>query len=193
VYGLVLAGGRSSRMGRDKGLLNFHHLPQHAFLFGELSIVCQRVFTSCRSDQQISEELNPIHDSVTSAGPLAGLLSAFEYSSDCAWLSVAVDMPNVNATVLNELIQQRDSSKLATCFFNEETQSPEPLLTLWEPTGLCTFNKWVDAGNRSPRQFLAVHDIRCVRISNPEVLINVNCPADVMRWHQTQSVVQVSV
>src|ERR1051325_10550351 len=95
--GLVLAGGKSERMGSDKGLLNVHGEPMREYMLAQLRVVCTKAFTSCRLEQQIPPWMDPIIDGSFTSGPLNGLLSAFDRNPHCAWLAVAVDMPYVNA------------------------------------------------------------------------------------------------
>jgi molybdenum cofactor guanylyltransferase len=101
LYGLVLAGGRSSRMQMDKGELVYHAMPQRDFLFHELRKHCSTVYTSCFPGQNIPAALNPLEDQFDIRGPMNGILSAFKNHPDKAWLVVAVDMPNITAVVLN--------------------------------------------------------------------------------------------
>lgn len=49
---LILAGGRSTRMGTDKSLLTYHHQPQWRYLYELLTPYCSTVFVSCRADQK---------------------------------------------------------------------------------------------------------------------------------------------
>ncbi|NNE77041.1 MAG: NTP transferase domain-containing protein, partial [Pricia sp.] len=48
IYGLVLAGGKSSRMGKDKGLIPYHGMPQREYLYHLLGRVCDKTFLSIR-------------------------------------------------------------------------------------------------------------------------------------------------
>ncbi|MEJ2005277.1 MAG: NTP transferase domain-containing protein, partial [Cyclobacteriaceae bacterium] len=48
VKGLVLAGGQSVRMGRDKGSIDYHGMPQREYAAGLLSKVCKEVLISAR-------------------------------------------------------------------------------------------------------------------------------------------------
>lgn len=178
VNGLILAGGRSTRMGTDKGLLDYHGVPQREFLSGVLRTHCQEVFISCREEQRVPENLRPIVDSFKFAGPLNGILSAFQFSAKTAWLAVAVDMPFVNEAVIENLLVHRDTSKLATCYYNPETKQPEPLLTVWEKEVYPQLEKFVKEGNFSPREFLKTHPVNMIEPPDAKVLLNFNYPQD---------------
>jgi molybdopterin-guanine dinucleotide biosynthesis protein A len=178
VYGLVLSGGKSSRMGQDKGTLIYHHKPQREYLFELLGKCCEVVFTSCRSDQQIPSTLGPIVDHYAFESPLNGIVSAFGKHPDKAWLIVAVDMPYVNENVLQFLITHRDPEKVATCFYNAEAKLPEPLLTLWEPSAYPLLLKFLEEGKISPRDFLKKNDVKMIDPPEERTLLNVNSPED---------------
>ena len=78
VYGLILAGGKSVRMGTDKGLLDYKGKPQREYLFDLLSKLCEHVFTSCRKEQNVPSSLNPITDKFDYTGPINGILSGLQ-------------------------------------------------------------------------------------------------------------------
>lgn len=178
LHGLVLAGGRSTRMRKDKGLINYHGKPQREFLFDLLERYCDRVFVSCRKEQAISSSLHPICDTFNFEGPLNGIMSAFELHPDCVWLAVAVDMPFINQEVLQFLLLNRDESKVATCFYDSEGKLPEPLLTIWEPSAFPLLKIFADAGGISPREFLIANDCNKLKQVNSKIHFNINTPED---------------
>jgi len=180
IYGLVLAGGKSQRMGSDKGLLNVHGEPLREYMLGQLRRVCKRSYTSCRPEQQVPSWMNPIYDEPFTSGPLNGLLSAFNYNPYCAWLVVAVDMPYVDSSVLQSLVEQRDPAKLATCYMNAEMASPEPLLSIWEPSAFVLLLEFIKKENSSMRHFLFQHPVKMVRPTSVKVLRSLNDPDDIM-------------
>ncbi|MBT1696594.1 molybdenum cofactor guanylyltransferase [Fulvivirgaceae bacterium PWU4] len=179
LYGLVLSGGKSSRMGMDKGLISYHGKPQREHLFDLLSRCCARVFTSCNAEQQVPENLNPIVDQFDLQSPLNGILTAFKKFPDKAWLTVAVDMPYVDDHVLNTLIAHRDSNKVATCFYNASEKLPDPLLTIWEPAAYPLLLKFTEQGRISPRDFLSTHHAHMIHPPNDKTLLNINTPGDI--------------
>lgn len=174
--GLVLSGGRSTRMGKDKGLITYHDKPQREYLFELLARHCHAVFTSCYAGQEVPAHLNPLIDEYDLHSPINGVLTAFKKNPEKAWLIIAVDMPNVNDQVLKLLTNNRDQNKVATCFYNIETKLPEPLLTIWEPSALPLLLKFVAAGKASPRDFLTSHAVKVVDIPDNKILFNVNSP-----------------
>ena len=95
IYGLVLAGGQSTRMGKDKGLIPYHGLPQREYLYHLLSRVCDKTFLSIRPDQKDEiDDMEVIIDKDEYKGPYNGLLSAHKEYPEVAWLVVACDLPS---------------------------------------------------------------------------------------------------
>ena len=177
-YGLILTGGQSSRMGSDKSLLDIKGKPHREYLFSILSAICPKVYTSCRSDQDVPASLNPLVDQYAFAGPINGILSAFHTKPQVPWLIIAVDMPFIDESSLRFLIDHRDPDMMATCFIHQPQQFPEPLLTIWEPKAGPALLAFAKAGNRSPRVFLERERVRMLRPPNDQLLRNVNYPRD---------------
>ncbi len=177
-FGLVLTGGKSTRMGTDKSLLNYRGKPQRDYLFELLASFCSRVFTSCRKDQDVPAALNPLIDYYSFPGPINGRMSAFREYPDTSWLIVAVDMPFVDEGVLQQLLNHRDKNKLATCFLHLPENFPEPLLTLWEASAYPLLLSYTESGNISPLVFLETHEVNMITPSDQKLLLNINTPKD---------------
>src|ERR1035437_38083 len=95
IFGLILAGGYSRRMGQDKALLEFHGKPQIKHIYDLLHKYCSKVFLSKRKYQKAYHGIASINDSdeFSHQGPLAGILSAMKKYPDADWLVVACDLP----------------------------------------------------------------------------------------------------
>ena len=108
VNGLILAGGKSRRMGQDKALLDRGGQSQLAYLAGLLDKKVERVFVSTRADQKDDGERRKyaqIVDRYDDMGPLAGILSAMEEHPDSDWLVVACDLPNITGETITHLLK----------------------------------------------------------------------------------------
>lgn len=184
LYGLVLAGGHSRRMGRDKGLISYHGKPQRDYLFELLQELCVQVYTSCRPEQEVSDLLNPLRDGLSIQSPLNGILSAMREHPDKAWLTVPVDLPNITLDLLRHLTRRRDPVRLATCFFDDDAQAPEPLLVIWEPIAKPLLEAAATQGNISPRSFLETNDVQIIHGIHPSAFLNINDPVARARWNQ---------
>jgi molybdenum cofactor guanylyltransferase len=168
---LILIGGKSSRMGTDKGLLDYHGKPQREYLFDLAKKYCSEVYFSCRAEQQFSE--NTIIDKYE-LGPIGGILSAFEHNQNTAWLVIACDMPLIDKNSVETLINHRNKESVATAFLNPETNAPDPLFTIYEPKTALLLAKYVEAGNKSPKIFLQNNDTEIIVSANLSFLTNVN-------------------
>lgn len=176
--GLVLAGGKSTRMGRDKGELNFYGKPQREYMADLLAPHCREVFLSVRSGQQVPSSHQLIEDSFIGLGPFGALLSAFRNDPDAAWLVVACDLPLLNADTLRQLINGRNPSKVATSFRSPVNGFPEPLVAIWEPKAYLHALAFMAQGYSCPRKVLINTDICLLEAADASALTNVNTPED---------------
>lgn len=174
--GLILVGGRSTRMGTDKSQLEYHHKPQWRYLYELLTPYCQSVFLSCREDQKENfADFSRLVDT-REIGPLGGLLTAFEHAPHDAWLTVACDMPFVDSETIEFLVQNRRAAQGATAFLNPETLHPEPLLAIWEPENHELIRTQFQQKNFSPLQLLTKVNAHLLPCPKPRWLQNINTP-----------------
>ena len=181
IYGLVLSGGKSTRMGTDKGLIAYHGIPQRDHLYKLLEKSCDKTFMSIRKEQEveIASTFNTIVDEDVFKGPFNGILSAHKKYPDVAWLVLACDLPLIDEKSLQELIAARMGSADATAFAQKENPLPEPLCAIWEPRGLKAAVTYLEEGNGScPRKFLINNNTHLVFPENAHVLMNANSEAE---------------
>ena len=181
LYGLVLAGGKSTRMGRDKGLIDYHGKPQREYVFEMMNAVCDRTFLSFREGQEMESDLPILRDTFKGLGPFGAILSAFREHPNQAWLVVACDLPLLDKKTIDFLIKNRNSSAVATAFYNPETDFPEPLITIWEPRSYPILYQFLARGYSCPRKVLINSEIELVKLANTKVLKNVNKPEELAK------------
>ncbi|SHM72000.1 Molybdopterin-guanine dinucleotide biosynthesis protein A [Cyclobacterium lianum] len=180
VIGLVLIGGKSSRMGRDKYDLSYHGKSQKDYMMDLLGPYCEEVFLSCNPDQaaELEQAYPLVVDSVLDLGPFGGLLSAFRNKPDKAWLSVACDLPFLTGKTVQHLLENRNPSKLATAFLDPNGEFPEPLITIWEPRAYPVLFRFLSQGYSCPRKVLINSDIELLQAPDPSEFRNVNYPEE---------------
>ncbi len=178
--GLVLAGGQSSRMGRDKALLSYRDANQLSRTAALLGKVCTEVFVSCRQEQiadyQAAAGVPAIADSYLDMGPLGGLLSAQRQRPNAAWLVAACDFPLIDNRAIAALSEARNPLRFATAFVSDDRNRPEPLLTIYEPKSRRRLLEAHAGGNDSLRSFLRSNRVQLVEPRDPSALFNANDP-----------------
>ncbi|EFK36176.1 putative bifunctional molybdopterin-guanine dinucleotide biosynthesis protein MobB/MobA [Chryseobacterium gleum] len=178
--GLVLAGGKSQRMGSPKDKMNWHGKEQRYYAADLLAPFCDEVFISCRQDQleNFDSNYNALTDTFLNMGPFGGILSALRSQRDAAWLVVACDLPLLDEKSLEFLIENRNIEKAATTYESPFDRLPEPLITIWEPKSYPLLLNFLGSGITCPRKVLINSDTLILKPGNPDSLMNVNTPED---------------
>jgi molybdopterin-guanine dinucleotide biosynthesis protein A len=186
--GLVLAGGYSRRMGKEKASLVYagSDIPQWRITANLISPYCQSVAISVREDQTLEGygEYDPhlLRDSDGSKGPMSGLLTAMAVHPDKAWLVVACDLPLLGNDVIDKLIRARGSPS-AIAYRSSHDGLPEPLCTIYEPAMAPVLQRYFDEDIRCPRKVLIREEQSVLLLDLPraEALDNANTPEDFER------------
>jgi molybdopterin-guanine dinucleotide biosynthesis protein A len=178
LYGLVLAGGKSQRMGRDKGQINYHGQAQRIYMADILNKFCEKTFLSVRAKEENTENYPFLIDSFTGLGPFGAITSAFRQAPNAAWLVVACDLPLLDEATLATLVHNRNPSSVATAFNSPVNEFPEPLICIWEPKSYPILMQFLTQGFSCPRKVLINSDVALLDAPNGEKLMNVNRPEE---------------
>ena len=180
IYGLVLVGGKSQRMGRDKALLSYDgattQLERTTLL---LQSVCPQVFISQRAEQTFDAPSGStsLYDSIDSVkGPLCGILSAMAAKPDAHWLILACDLPYVTTATLEKLIHEfRAQTPQLTAYQSSHDGLPEPLCAIY-PAGSDAelASLAAEIGKHCPRKLLIIKEARLIQQDDPRSLDNIN-------------------
>lgn len=178
LYGLVLVGGESRRMGQPKWALRYHGEPQALHMMKLLTQVCERVFLSIRPGQRLDglESADAIEDRFPAWGPLSGILSAMHRFPRVAWLVAACDLPFLDEATLRKLIAEADPFKIATAYTSASDGKPEPLAAIYQPRAMQRLLQAVGCGVVCPRQTLAESWVKLIALDDPRALDNANTP-----------------
>lgn len=190
VKGLVLVGGKSTRMGTDKSELNYFGKPQKEIAKELLennnleTFYSVRLFDSAQGDSQHSnvissevEKSQEIPDVFYNLGPFGGICSAFQKDPNSAWLVLATDVPFVNDDIIQLLLKHRNSSKAATAIKGKNKEFAEPLITIYEPKAYPILLQYLAQGYSCPRKMLINSDVEIVEIDD-DFIRNVNTPEE---------------
>jgi molybdopterin-guanine dinucleotide biosynthesis protein A len=185
--GLILAGGRSSRMGRDKAALihpdgrtlarRCHDLLREAG--------CEMVAISLRHEQEVPpgladlESIKIIRDPAgESLGPMVGMVTGMSLRPDARWLVLACDLPRLDSLTLSHLVTSIDDCEKFIAYRSEFDNLPEPLCTLYSQTALPVLKQAQADDLRCPRKILIRNHCRLLEPVSPRALDNANTPED---------------
>lgn len=173
---LLLIGGKSRRMGRDKSVLEYYEQPQYQHVINLVEPLVNRVYLSVHKNQQMDYPYT-MTDNYDDLGPFGGILTALETFPDCSFLVLAVDLPFLTVENLKYLITQRDVTAKATAFYIPEKNFPEPLACIWEHSILPDLQESFNQKIYKPIRVLEQVQAKKVAL-DPFYLQNINTPEE---------------
>lgn len=181
VMGLVLAGGRSRRMGSDKASLERDGETQLDRAVRLLRAQLDTVFVSARESQAgdpLRSRYPRIIDRYDDMGPVAGILSAMDEHPEAAWLVLACDLPNIDEETVGYLLDNASAEHPSTAYVSVNDGLPEPLCAVYRPAFREVIERYVAEGIKCPRKMLINSPTRLLEQPHPGALHNVNTPDD---------------
>lgn len=181
LFGLILAGGSSSRMHRDKAALQYRGSSQLDRTFQLASRHVPEVYVSVRANQTLDPmraQRRMIVDSIAGEGPIVGIRSALAAFPQVAWLVLACDLPFLSDEAVEYLLRNRDPAGFATAYRSAHDDLPEPLCAIWEPAAAAALAEYQAAGGHCPRKFLIRHGVPLLEPLDRRALDNVNTPEE---------------
>lgn len=111
--GIILAGGKSSRMGFDKGLMEINGKNSIEKVVEALEPITERIIIISNNDAYKYLGLPVYKDIVKGKGPIGGIYTGLTYSETEINLVVACDMPLVNEELLQHILNEADYFEIA--------------------------------------------------------------------------------
>jgi len=190
VHGLVLAGGKSRRMGSDKAAMlhpDGRPLARRCLdLLAEAG--CDALAISLSHDQELPPNTTDIVDLTVvrdpeagGVGPLTGISAAMTSAPQADWLVLACDLPRLDVGTLRHLIDSRKPAEPLLSYRSEFDGLPEPLCAIYSAGSLELIQQALAEDFRCPRKILMRHECRLLDLPTPRALENANTLED---WKQ---------
>lgn len=177
ITGLILCGGKSSRMGSDKSLLKldgefFYHL-----ITKKLSLFTAEVYISCREEQKYRYDLPVITDFHEGHGPMTGLVSAIQHFEDKWIMTCPCDVPDISVGLLAKMTSViHQDTKIITVVDNNE--KIDPLLAIYNPVVFHELLSCYKEGNYSLQRFIEAVPDKILIKTTPNDYTNTNTRED---------------
>lgn len=145
VTGIILAGGKSSRMGHEKGLQLLGGKPLISYAVQALSGICNRIIISSSSEGYGSFCHKVVADEIPGIGPMGGIYSALKQSKTENNLVLSCDLPFVSAELLSFILEKAEGYQVAVPWMGN--QHYEPLCGFYSLSILDKMNDFIVNGN----------------------------------------------
>lgn len=126
--GYILAGGKSSRMGEDKGLKPFNGKPLVQTVIDQMQLAFEKVVLVSNNSDYKQFGLEVIEDVVKNIGPAGGILTALQHSTTDKNFVVSCDMPFIQCDAIEFIIKNCNDAEI---FLPERNGNLEPLFGVY--------------------------------------------------------------
>ena len=178
ITGIILAGGKSSRMGTDKGLLHLDGKPFVLYSIAAIEpLVSQTLIISNNPDYDVFK-LKRVEDIIKDAGPLAGIYTGLNQSKTDYNLVLSCDIPLIKTEVLEQLIEAQDgNSDIIQIVSNGKHM---PLIALYHKRCKTLFFELLKNGERRLHKALKQFKVKNVVLNSDRDFFttNVNTPEE---------------
>lgn len=180
---IILAGGRSSRMGEDKALLPIQGVPLLHLVYDVASTLCDVVYVVTPWSERYQNFLPTSCHFVTETSPLQGPLAGFaqglaEVKTDWVLL-LACDLPRLRVEVLRDWVAELNLvGKEAIALLPHHARGWEPLCGFYRRECLDLIEDFIKQGGKSFQKWLALHPVQVLSLPNTQMLFNCNTQDD---------------
>lgn len=205
--GIILAGGRSSRMGEDKALLTIGGIPLLRIVCDVAIALCEKVYVVTPQTERYEHLLPhecefirevPLSDWLEASqgqksrgamvqgeqlpitnSPLVGFAQGLSHITTEWVLLLACDLPRLQVEILREWATYLDSAdSRAIALLTHQDKGWNPLCGFYRRSCLGTLRQYIKSGGRSFQGWLAQHTVQVLPLPDAQMLFNCNTPAD---------------
>jgi len=176
--GIILAGGKSSRMGQDKGLMLLEGKPMIQHVIDAVQPLVDDVIIISNQEEYATFGFPVYEDIIKEQGPLAGICTGLKFSKTPKNLIVSCDVPYVNRELLNLLI---DNAADAAVVIPQKGEKTHQIIGVYDQSCLEVFMKELTNGKRKIKLAIEQMNYKIVDANqiNEKVFNNINSKDDI--------------
>ncbi|MDT8301780.1 MAG: molybdenum cofactor guanylyltransferase [Sedimentisphaerales bacterium] len=176
---IIMAGGESSRMGLDKSMLSIKGQTIIEVICEQLRGSFDEILISANQvDKFAFLGFKVIPDKVPKKGPLMGIASALEASTNEFNFVVACDIPEINLSIVNKMLTEAIESRADIVVPVTGNEKYEPLYAIYRKSALKTINKTLLSGKNKITDVFSLCTVKYIEMEGTDWLINLNTKAD---------------
>jgi molybdopterin-guanine dinucleotide biosynthesis protein A len=181
ITGIVMAGGKSQRMGVDKGLMMYQGQHMVTYSIQILSALFTRVVISTSNPDYKVFNLETIPDIYPGSGPLGGLYSCLSQSNSEVNVCLPCDLPFMKSHIIEQLLESYDGKSCVIPL----TPLPEPLVAVYPLSVLPVLKELIEKVNYRMTDIFRNFPVRYISLrefkgtDNHRYFANINSPGDI--------------
>lgn len=177
IEAIILAGGKSSRMGNDKGLALLNNKPMVAHVIDTLKQITDDVIIISNQEEYNKFGLPVYGDLIKESGPLAGIYTGLFYSKNNKNVVLSCDVPLVSVELLNFLIKNSEGFDVTIPIKNNKTHQ---IIGIYDKKCIPTFKNELEQNQRKIKVAIEKVNLNIVDANqfNEKEFTNVNTPTE---------------
>ncbi|RUT72999.1 molybdenum cofactor guanylyltransferase [Ancylomarina longa] len=182
VFGIVLSGGKSSRMGTEKGLVTWNNKALIEYAIAAISPFCDQVIISSNKDCYSYLKLPVVKDIIPDCGPLGGVYSVMKKHVADIYIVVSCDVPYIKSELYSDLLSNLDYKDAVVPV--DESGRKQPLTAVYGKSSLLYLENELLDGNYKMMSLLNLLEVEYYEINNnlpyysPNLFLNANSLED---------------
>ena len=173
---IILAGGKSSRMGQDKGLVLYRGKRMVEHVIAACQELASDILISTNNPEYSFLGYKLIPDNYKNRGPIGGMQAALEYSDTEDNIFCPCDMPNLHPGILQEIIIKSEGESVVVAV--DSTGKTYPVLGSFKKSVLPLLEAQIKKGDFKLQHLLTKLNAKKVEIADTTALSNVNYSED---------------
>jgi molybdopterin-guanine dinucleotide biosynthesis protein A len=166
VNGYILAGGKSSRMGTDKGLLLIEGKPMIQYVIEQMQFVFDKLVIVSNNPDYEKFGLKVIPDLIKDIGPAGGIYTALQHSEAKLNFVVSCDMPYVTAAAIELIVENADENQIVLL---ENREKLEPLFGLYAKDCEENWLQLIQQNTIKLQEMVKHFNLKTISIDNNEI------------------------
>jgi molybdenum cofactor guanylyltransferase len=143
--GILLAGGKSTRMGEDKAFLRYGNQFLYEYSLSVLKKICNEIFISTSNPQFVSTNLRIIEDEHTGIGPIGGIYSCLKQIKNKYAIILPCDLPMITLEIIAVLTENLKGNEVVIALNDQNL--PEPLIGIYSNSVIPIIEKMIVSNN----------------------------------------------
>jgi len=189
---IILAGGKSKRMGFDKQLIEINNEYLIDKIIKELIPKFKQIIIISNTPKLYNlKEIEVYSDIIKDVGPLGGVYTGLKYAKSKYSYIIACDMPNINHDYIDYIKSIVESDNVCQAVITKYKNWIEPFNAVYSKELISKIEKYFDGNERSINKFLENSDVKFIEEDiarnfsyNWDMFVNLNDVKELKKYHR---------